>query len=154
MPFFSFRKYVGEYALCTSAKCKKNPISGTLQCNCSVKKGLAVGLKGKRPTGNFQPFKVKNTTFLYSLYSGINSKLLNKKNCLGKKNIWGDCLNKLCVKTTNNKAICFCSPVSSKRWVTFQPKSNLKPCRCNNLSGALNVAYQNINNFYNTYAKV
>lgn len=138
--------YTGKYALCTSASCEQDPINKhILNCSCDVNYGPAVGLNDGTNFNNLQGNKV------YSLYSGINQNLLSKQTC--NKGNWGDCLNQICIIDPNNpkKAICECLKVSFSPWITFQYKTNPKPCNCNNSSGASNKDYEEINLFYKLY---
>ena len=142
----SYKGYFGVYALCTNARGKLNS-KGELVCNCSVRRGFAAGINNGQ---YFKPVTVNNNRVITSLYSGINGRFLTKQNC--NSGTWGDCLNKKCVIDSKNpnRAWCFCSPQTVSPWITFQRKSNPNPCPCDNLSGALNPAYESINTFYNS----
>jgi len=139
--------------LCTSASCTTytDPSTGRqqLQCYCDVNNGKAVGINDGTV---FTPYSSNNINYVYSLYSGVNSDLITKQTC--NTGTWGDCLNKICTIDPNNpnKAYCKCMPVNSSPWVTFQNKNNNSPCSCDNLSGATNTAYTNIENFYKLYS--
>lgn len=144
--------YTGKYALCTSAKCVKyydtNSKKEILNCYCDVNEGPSVGLN----TGiNFNPYSSGGNNYVYSLYSGYNNSILVKQTC--NSGTWGNCLNQVCkVDPLNpNKAYCYCVPFKVKPWITFQNKNNTTPCSCNNLSGALNPAYETIDDFYKLY---
>ena len=137
---FAFTAYNGEYALCTTASCIQLQ-NGTLACECDVRNGNAAGLKTNT---SLNPFTLNNANFVFSLYSGVNSNEIIKQNCTS--GTWGDCLNKLCIKTSPVTATCFCAPQTTKNWITFQYNNN--PCSCNNLSGALNPVYMGIERFY------
>ena len=143
-PKSPYKAYNGEYALCTTAKCV--PLqNGTLSCSCDVRNGNAVGIK---TTNSLKPFTLGGKNFVYSLYSGVNGSEITKQTC-NSGGTWGDCLNQICVKTSSITATCFCKPEKTNPWITFQYTTNTAPCSCNNLSGALNNAYVNINDFYN-----
>ena len=137
-----FKAYYGEYALCTTASCTRLS-NGILACSCDIRNGNAVGINTPK---NFTPFNLNGNQYLWSLYSGVNSNQIVKQTC--DRGTWGDCLNRLCVKTGPYTATCYCLPETNNPWITFQYKNDKSPCRCNNLSGALNNAYINIENFY------
>lgn len=143
-----FVSYYGKYALCTNARCKL--INGLLYCECNVKKGLAVASKQATNNSpyNYSPYIMNGKEYIFSLYSGINQAVLTKQTCTS--GTWGDCLDKVCVIDKNNpsKAICKCTPYATSNWITFQYNKNKNPCSCNNLSGASNTAYQNIEKYY------
>jgi len=136
--------YTGKYALCTSAKCNISTDPNTkkpyLSCYCDVNNGTS-----------FTPYQSGNNNYIYSLYSGINGPLLSKQTCTS--GTWGDCLNQVCQVDNNNpsKAYCNCVPLNISPWITFQDKNDPTPCSCNNLSGAINVAYKTINDYYKLY---
>jgi hypothetical protein len=145
-----FVSYYGKYALCTNAKCVYDNNKQLLNCYCNVKKGLAVGSKQatRTPPYNYRPYHIRDNKYIFSLYSGINQAILAKQTCTS--GTWGDCLDKVCVIDKNNpsKAICSCTPYATSNWITFQYNKNKNTCGCNNLSGATNTAYQNIEKYY------
>jgi len=81
-----FKGYTGIYALCTNAKGTLDK-NGNLVCNCSVRKGIAVGINNGKI---FKPYTIGGKTYITSLYSGINGNMLKKHTCnLLTNGTWG-----------------------------------------------------------------